>query len=239
MFNNFRRLVSTFQDLRRSEGDVLAGIRFFDAMSELVGRGEAKMIRLMDSTEHGSQALVERRSLFELITNRERLRALPDGTLGREYIRFADDKQIYPEQFEELLAEALGHSSEDTAHGSEEAHFVHDRYRHLHDVWHVVLGYDTDEDGELGILACMGRQNGYRAHYLAAFVQSCVAAIRGERRRLRVFARGWRRARKADCLLHQDWKALFDLPLDDVRRQLNLYPLPENAVAADLHLTAA
>lgn len=222
-----RALVSTFRELRSSDQDVLAGIRFFDAMSAVVGRGERRMIGLMEKTEHGRAVLRERRSLYGLVTSRERLRDLPEGTLGREYVRFADERKIYPEQFEELLTEALGRSSESTDHGSEDAHFVHDRYRHLHDVWHVVLGYDTDEEGELGILACMGRQNGYRAHYLAALVQALVPALRADFRRLRVFYTGWRRAARSESFLAQDWESLFEEPLDVVRDRLRVGPLPD------------
>ena len=226
MLAEFGQLAKTFREVRQSEGDVHAGIRFFDAMSAIVGRGETVMIQLMRSSEHGRQAIETRGSLWGLVTNRDHLRALPDGTLGREYVRFADDKNIYPEQFEALLTEALGRSSDEISHGSEEGHFVHDRYRHLHDVWHVVLGYDTDDEGELGILAFTGRQNGYRAHYIAAFIQASVGLFKGEGRKLRVFVKGWRRARRAECLLNQDWKALFELPLEEVRQRLNLYPLP-------------
>ena len=226
MLAEWKRLAITFNEVRKSQGDVHAGIRFFDAMSDILGRGEAKMIQLMRASDSGRRALEGRRSLFGPITNRSRLRTLPEGTLGRAYVEFADAREIYPEQFEELLTEAIGRSSDDTEHGSAEAHFVHDRYRHLHDVWHVVLGYDTDEDGELGILACMGRQNGYRAHYFAALVQALVGAFRGDLNRLRVFGRGWRRARRAECMINQDWEALLEMPLEEVRARLNVYPLP-------------
>jgi ubiquinone biosynthesis protein COQ4 len=224
--HKFRRLITTFREVRSSDQDVLAGIRFFDALSEIVGRGEKTMIRLMESTPHGRETLRERRSLFGVVTDRDWLRGLPDETLGREYIRFADEKEIYPEQFEALLTEALGRSSAETDHGSSMGHFVHDRYRHLHDVWHVALGYDTDEEGELGILACTGRQNGYRAHYLAAFVQAWAAGMRGDPERLKVFWAGWRRARRVECLLVQDWKSLLEEPLEGVRVRLKLNPIP-------------
>ena len=239
MLTKWKRLAITFNAVRKSEGDVHAGIRFFDAMSDILGRGEATMIGLMHASESGRRALEEHRSLFEPITNRDRLRNLPKGTLGRAYVGFADAREIYPEQFEELLTEAIGRSSDDTEHGSSDAHFVHDRYRHLHDVWHVVLGYDTDEDGELGILACMGRQNGYRAHYFAAFVQACVGAIRGNLNRLRVFGRGWRRARQAECMISQDWETLLELPLEEVRTRLNVYPLPNADVDPALGFPAS
>ena len=209
-----------------------AGIRFFDAMSAVVGRGEKRMLGLMESSEHGREVLGARRSLYPVVTDRERLRRLPDGTLGREYVRFADDKQIFPEQFEALLTEALGHSPDETDHRSEVGRFVHDRYRHLHDVWHVVAGYDTDEAGEMGILAFTGRQNGYRAHYLAAAIQAVVNALRGEPERLRAFRAGWRRAKRAKCLLVQDWEALLEQPLESVRRDLELLPLPPPAPGA-------
>jgi ubiquinone biosynthesis protein COQ4 len=226
------RLFASFRELRQKDKDVHAGIRFFDAMSAILGRGEATMIASMRASEHGRSVLAEGASLFSVVTNRSRLRGLPEGTLGREYVRFADEREIYPEQFEQLLEEALGRPSELTDHGSALGRLVHDRYRHLHDVWHVLLGYDTDEEGELSILAFTGRQNGYRAHYMAAGVQSIAAGFRGDFSKLRAFRRGWTRSKAAECLIAQDWDALFVLPLETVRETLAIPPLSEPAVAS-------
>ena len=220
--SRWRRLFDAFREMRASDGDVHAGIRFFDAMTAILGRGEAKMIRLMASTEHGRKTLASGDSLLPALTDRDRLRSLPDGTLGREYIRFADEREIYPEQFEALLMDALGRSRIDSELDDPEAQLVIQRYRHLHDVWHVVLGYDTDPDGEMGILACAGRQNGYRAHYLSAFVQALRPVFGGDTHRLRVFLAGWRRAKRIGTLISRDWVALLEEPLDRVRQELHV-----------------
>ena len=66
------------------------------------------------------------------------LRALPDGTLGREYARFLDDNAITPDAFEKL-----------PDIGDDRAAYVMLRMRQTHDLWHVLTGYTPDVHGEI------------------------------------------------------------------------------------------
>ncbi|MGY8738820.1 MAG: hypothetical protein ACKVIW_15040, partial [bacterium] len=56
---------------------------------------------------------------------------------------------------------------------------------------------------------------------------------------LRVFGRGWRRARRAECMISQDWETLLELPLEEVRTRLNVYPLPNAGADPALGLPAS
>lgn len=66
------------------------------------------------------------------------LRDLPDGTLGREYARFMDKRGFNPEGRPEVRF------VEDEQH-----RWVLQRYRDVHDLWHVLTGMPTTFLGEL------------------------------------------------------------------------------------------
>jgi ubiquinone biosynthesis protein COQ4 len=91
-----------------------------------------------------------------------RLEQLPDGTLGREYLRFIRENRIDP------LAELL----EMDAPGNLLEYRFRRAYK-LHDVLHVVLGCDASILGEVRIVAYslgQARDSGLRAPALALVV---------------------------------------------------------------------
>ena len=92
MFEKIHEAIIAMRLHQRSPEDVGIGVRFIDAFSQLVGRGDATMLGRMRETELGRRLLEERHSALALVVEREQLRALPEGTLGREYIRFVDEK---------------------------------------------------------------------------------------------------------------------------------------------------
>ena len=69
------------------------------------------------------------------------LRALPDGTLGREYARFLDANAIEPLVVSPAVRERL----RDRPYAL--------RYTATHDLHHLITGFDTGLAGELGVLA--------------------------------------------------------------------------------------
>jgi ubiquinone biosynthesis protein Coq4 len=100
----------------------------------------------------------------------ERLEALPDGTLGREYARFIRDNQIDP------LGTLLALSRPKNL-----LEYQFWRAYKLHDVLHVVLGCDTTALGEVPIVAYslgQARSTGVRAPALALVVLLLHMALR-------------------------------------------------------------
>lgn len=72
----------------------------------------------------------------------EALRALPDGTFGREYVRFLDAHGLSVLQ---LTAATSPEVRARNRYGI--------RYLTTHDMFHVLLGFGPDWPGELGVLA--------------------------------------------------------------------------------------
>lgn len=78
----------------------------------------------------------------------EALRALPEGTLGREYAVHMDRERLRPLD----LSENARHRLSDRVLGL--------RYTLLHDLFHVLLGFDTSLPGELGVWEFVGADLG-------------------------------------------------------------------------------
>ena len=87
----------------------------------------------------------------------------------------------------------------------------------LHDLFHVLTGYGTDDIGEATLLAfTLGQVPGRGQALLTIGAGFEVARALG-RPWLRYDLRAWRRGRRAVCLACVPWEALLPLPLDEVR----------------------
>jgi len=62
----------------------------FKIVDALRGRSDLRNVERMRGSAIGRAILAERRSLLDVLANRERLRALPEGSLGRIYLAFME-----------------------------------------------------------------------------------------------------------------------------------------------------
>jgi len=196
-----------------------------DAIGLLLGRGDGSIVRRMKASPTGRKLLEERHDILALVSDREYLRSLPDGSLGREYCRFAEDNQLFPEVLARQVRDARSESRGVVPESTPEAAYLHDRFRDLHDLWHVLTGYGTDMAGEWGIIAFQTKQVGYRSMAVMAFLNLSRHALAGRPDLLLTWARGRRRGARARYLLAEDWERLLPLPLEDVRHELAVEPL--------------
>ncbi len=207
--------------------DPVEGIRVYDILARWLGRGDRHMLSRMRASEQGRRLLDERQDVLAPLTNRHTLRAMPDGSVGLALVTFLDSREIYPEELARKVREARATSGGVAPGASPDVAYLHDRFRDLHDLWHVVTGYDNDWAGEYGVVAFSAEQVGYRSQSIATFVSSLLASIRGRPDVLGTWFEARRRAGRASFLLAEDWPALLPLPLDRVRRQLSLEPIPD------------
>jgi len=154
--------------------------------------------------------LSQERDLLPLLQDREGLRRLPDGSLGRTYLDFMES--------EDLSAEALVQASQDWDNDPVPAGVqrFRARMRELHDINHVVTGYGRDPLGELCLLTFMYRQNG-NLGMLMVVAMSWQRIPPAARKAVR---EAWRLGRKARWMADQDWESLLARPLEEVRRML-------------------
>jgi ubiquinone biosynthesis protein COQ4 len=164
----------------------------------------------------GARILEERRSLLNTLSNREALLALPEGSLGRVYADFVAREQLSADGLVEASVE--GGRRLDIG---EQRRLFGDRLRDMHDLWHVVTGYNRDLVGEASLLAFSYAQTRNRGVGFIVAVAWLRAGRAGAGFR-RLIEAGYRRGRDSAWLPGADWEALLARPLSEVRQELRV-----------------
>ncbi|WP_297802736.1 Coq4 family protein [uncultured Brevundimonas sp.] len=207
----------------------------FEIMNALAGRSiEWGYRRLLDYPIGGQQAY-ERNELSEYLENHDNLRELPEGSVGKAYLDFVERQNF--------SAEGLAMESRKARDTEIEAAHPHAWYarrlRDIHDIWHVLTGYQADALGE-GCLVAFSlpqtRSKGFGV--IAAAVAIQFARARTGHPCARSIWQAWRDGRKAHWLPALDYKALFEMPLEEARRMLNI-PEPRLYNSVPTHLRNA
>ena len=144
----------------------------------------------------------------------DELARLPDGTLGREYVRFLRDNELHP-------IVLTGNCDPEMV--ARNAFVV--RYAIIHDMVHVITGFDSSWPGEVGVWAFVGGQNYSFGMRIAAIAALLIAPFRCPGRlgqAWRNFRRGWAMGAKAKLMLAQRLEDRFFDDLGDVRRSLDV-----------------
>jgi ubiquinone biosynthesis protein COQ4 len=167
-----------------------------------------RLPRLIARLEHDAEArrlLAERPSIDSRSVDFAALERLPDGTLGREYVRFLDDNKISPDVFKKPpLAD-------------ERAAYVMQRIRQTHDLWHVLTGYAPDVRGEVLLQAFTYAQ----LKSPSALALTVLAALRHPRPWLwRALGRAYRRGKATRPLATFRWEEHWHRPVAELRREL-------------------
>ncbi len=207
----FRDAWAALQRLRRDPDDTRA---VFEIIEALTGPGDDRVFRRFRATAAGQRVLAERRELLDVLRDRERLLAMPEGSLGREYARFTEREQISADG----LVEASQTGDDRYAQLSEDRARFAMRRRDCHDLEHVVSGYGRDLRGE-GALLTLGLAQAWN-HGIGLIV--AMAYVEGDAEERRLMRAAWRRGRRARWLAAADWEALLERPLAEVRDELGL-----------------
>jgi len=145
------------------------------------------------------------------------LRALPEGTLGREFARFLDREGISLAG----LAQPTPYTSSD--HES----YLMRRVRQSHDLWHVLLGLGTAGHQEVLVHCFSIAQTGFPYSLLIISLGSIKHMLLEGRWRVMTHdtREAYRLGRQASPLLMAYWERRWDHPLDQVRREFGILPM--------------
>jgi len=197
--------------LLRDPDDLPQVFTLIDSMS---GTAPARLLLGFRRRESGARLLRDRPDIGARLADRDALRALPAGSLGRAYLAFVEREGISAEGIRKA-----SESSEATGYASDEMNFLRSRMRDTHDLWHAVTGYQGDVLGELALLAFTLGQHWNSA--IAAIVGAGI--LKGFSRGATPFVwEGFRRGRAAAWFPAQDWESMLALPLEDVRKRLQV-----------------
>jgi ubiquinone biosynthesis protein COQ4 len=158
--------------------------------------------------------------------NQEALHRLPEGTLGREYADFMAERGLRHEDLK--LVESGDERDID---------WIRNHLRETHDLWHVVTGFDTDIPGELGLQAfyCAQVKGPLPVLILSmGLLNTLFMAMETLDDRMTAISHGYQLGKETRSLFGLDFRAHFDRPLTDLRRELGLPADAPSAVRAAL-----
>lgn len=144
------------------------------------------------------------------------LRRLPEGSLGRAFAAFLDARGLQPE--------GLYHSSSSAAALTDADRFKLHMER-THDLWHTVLGFETDVAGELGLQAfTMAQLGSLLGHVIVSggLLNGVLFHPEDSDRRMEAITRGWRLGHSTRPLFGADWAAMMTWPLERVREHFGV-----------------
>lgn len=170
------------------------------------------ILEAIGRTPDGRRLLGERPSIDSKSVDFVALRALPDGTLGREYTRFLDDNGITPDVFQAPKI------------GDPRVAYVMQRVRQTHDLWHVLTGYTPDIAGELLLQAFTYAQ----LHAPSALAITLMGWVRFGRKQPGFYARlrqAYRRGRATAPLATFLWEDHWAEPVSELRARLACPPM--------------
>jgi ubiquinone biosynthesis protein COQ4 len=189
----------------------------FEIIDALQGPSLQRVHARLASTADGRRLLASRPSMLELLCDREALRCLPDGSLGRAYLEFVESEGITADG----LVEASKKARRDM---TPELNWIKDWLRDTHDLWHTVLGYQGDLIGEAALLAFShGETGNLGVGFIAALAWFKLGRVTDPSVRAReTVLQGRRIAKRADWFLEAPWHEWLARPLADVRHDLGI-----------------
>jgi ubiquinone biosynthesis protein COQ4 len=191
----------------------------FLLMDALRGKTSLRQFARFRETETGRTVLAERRQLFDRLSDRESLAALPVGTLGRSYCEFMAS--------ENLSAEGLVDASRfrETLPAGEDMTLFRERSRETHDLLHIVTGYGRDPLGEACLTAFSFAQTGLKGFAVIATVASRrISREHPGQAVVRAIFEGYRHGRRAQWLYAADWENLLAEPVEEIRKRYDILP---------------
>jgi ubiquinone biosynthesis protein COQ4 len=195
----------------------------FTIVDSLSGDTLARTVKRMYAHESGRRLLEKQPDIVALLSDREALARLPEGSLGRAYLAFVERENISPEGIRE--ANAKGANARELPPPLD---WMFGRMRDTHDLWHPATGYSGDVLGETALLAFIFAQtwNPAIGFILLLGLAKTFRTVHGGEMARRTIFDGFRRGRQAGWLPAVEWERLLALPLQSVREQLWLAKPP-------------
>ena len=206
--------------LRRLLADKDDTVQVFEIMRALNGSATRDgYLRLIGSADGGRLAY-QRRELAEVLMDRAALAALPADSVAAHYLAFTERGQISADG----LADVSRVVSEDRIDLVHPVAWYGRRIRDVHDLWHILAGYDLSGLGEACLVAfsfAPTRALGWAAIAVGA---GLTGAAQPGQPYARAIYEGYQRGKAAAWLPGEDYEALLAEPLDAARARLRLTP---------------
>ncbi len=185
-------------------------------IGSLTGPSADALYKKVWSDPVGRVLLEERRDLSLTLGNRSYLASLAPGSLGRTYFDWTAARDFSADGIADAIRNQVPRRLDGP--GSTMAARVVD----MHDLWHVLNGWDSDICGELHLLGYSYAQLGAYAWLVLALLTNLGLILAGRFEGIGYMRNSIRRGRRASLLTAVDWEAMLPLPLDEVRQRLGV-----------------
>jgi ubiquinone biosynthesis protein COQ4 len=141
------------------------------------------------------------------------LELLSDNTLGNIYAKHMKKNNLDPEYYNDVKPVSP-------------MHYLRLRIRKTHDIWHVITGFDTTENGEMGLQGVYFAQfsNGQSAMILMGGILKSIFSFNYIKMKeyIEFFVRGYNIGKKSLPLLPVKWEELWNQDIDLIRKQFDI-----------------
>ena len=197
----------------------------FSVGDSLGGMAHERHLRRLFASAAGRELLARQEPLVDVLADHPALENMPADSLGRSYLDFSNRHGLDVR----YLLESQHAMSRDFTSLDPIRKWLSDRLTVLHDLWHILAGYDATPAGESALM-CFSLPQRVNDRALPIFVAMSVST---GKIRLHDAIAALRRGRRAVYLTEQPVERLLPLSLDRVRELLRITP-PHAAHARDV-----
>ncbi|MEQ1876551.1 MAG: Coq4 family protein [Bdellovibrionia bacterium] len=199
----------------------------FKFADHLIGLGAYREIERVLTSDPETRELIRKRHAIQAIHLSE-LGRLPKTTLGRQFADHMIDNELDPNFYPPVKIVS-------------DRHYVLQRIRSMHDILHIVTGFDTSENGEVSLQSFLTAQiaSPFSMMVVGGFIFFFPFKTRQDSFAARMdgIVEGWRMGRLAKPVFNYDWNKAWSKPLDQVRAELGIQPRPAT-IATGHHVNA-
>src|SRR5258708_7793684 len=200
----FKALVGLARDTGRTD-------HVFTIISALSGDTLQRTYQAFRRTPYGSRLLRERPSLAARLADDAWLLSMPEGSLGREYLKFMTRSRITSDGLMAAQEARIDPNAALDVDGSRE--YVGDRLRDMHDLWHVLTEYGADDTGEIANLWFSVGQFGNPGMAFIAFFGMLDGKLDARLTWPRYCFRPYARGRRAARHVSEPLEHMLELPI--------------------------
>jgi ubiquinone biosynthesis protein COQ4 len=167
--------------------------------------------------DEGRRLLNRRPDSVAMLRDRARLRALPPGSLGRNYLDFMTAGEIDEDLYLDGAIEAGQRFERDPGRA-----WFRTRVEAGHDMRHVLTDYGIDPLGETCLMAFRFGQTRHTGTFIIAAMGYLVLAFRREPRLTPAMREAYRRGRAARLVDLLPWEVALEKPLVELQREFGI-----------------
>ncbi|XP_065362377.1 ubiquinone biosynthesis protein COQ4 homolog, mitochondrial [Calliphora vicina] len=173
------------------------------------------ILHTMKSSEEGQRILQHKPRINTRTVDIEKLRHMPENSLGRAYVKFLDDNQVTPDSRMEVRFM-----------DDPELAYIMTRYRECHDLVHTILDMPTNMLGEVAVKWFEALNNGLPMCYGGAIFGAMRLKAKN-RKSYRNDYLPWaiKNGKHAKPLMSVFWEERWEQDIDEIRKELKITKL--------------